>query len=897
MKKISFLSMTLIIAFNLGLRAIPLYYSGGTGSEGDPYQIASISDLITLSQTSSHWDKYFIQTADIDAASTIELNGGAGFSPIGLDYSNAFTGNYNGQDHSISNLYINRPAQSPVGLFGSTWGGGTIENLSVTNCNITGNDFVGALCGKPNGTISNCHSSGSVTGIGGTYGSAGGLLGYINSSAVINCSSSGTVSGQFHVGGLIGSSNSSPGVENCYSSCDVTGNSFTGGLIGNNYASTVSNCYSTGNVTRLSSSTASNVGGFCGYNDGDAISHCYSIGSVYYTDRTDPVDKGFLGSNSGGSYTSNFFDSEASNQTYDYAFHTNNTATPKSTAEMQTYTTFTGAGWDFIDETANGTDDTWGINPSENGGYPFLSWQGYTNAIPPVVTTQAASAISASTATGNGTITDLGTSNPTQHGVCWNTSGTPTISDSKTEDGAVSATGTFTSSITGLSAGTTYYVRAYATNSDGTSYGSEVSFTTSKLSQTITFGALATKTYGDADFDPGATASSELTVTYSSSDEDVASIISGKIHITGTGTCTINADQSGNETYNEAPRVSQSFTVNKKELTVTGASADNKVYDGNTNATISGASLVGVVSGDDVTIDVTTGSFADANVADGIAVTPALTMTGADAGNYTLTQPSGITANITAKELTVTAGDKSKVYGDANPAFTHTITGFVGSEDESVLATAPICSCTADETSDAGTYDITVAGGVDENYSFAYVKGTLTINKATQTITFDALDAVRDDAGTIELTATASSGLTVTYTSSDTDVATVSGSTVTILAAGTTTITASQDGSNNYEAAADVMQDLVVNSTVGITPAAAPEITIYPNPAHHILFIEAQDEGIQEIKVINMHGQMVLEKRCYSEKEHIELSGLPGGMYIIRIKSGDNTITKEIIKR
>ncbi|MBF0205236.1 MAG: hypothetical protein HQK67_13275, partial [Desulfamplus sp.] len=99
-------------------------------------------------------------------------------------------------------------------------------------------------------------------------------------------------------------------------------------------------------------------------------------------------------------------------------------------------------------------------------------------AVSPTVTTQAVSNIGENTATGNGNITNLGTTNPTQYGVCWNTSTNPTIANSKTAQEAAAATGAFTSSITGLSSSTTYYVRAYATNTAGTAYGDEVSFTT-----------------------------------------------------------------------------------------------------------------------------------------------------------------------------------------------------------------------------------------------------------------------------------------------------------------------------------------------------------------------------------------------------------------------------------
>ena len=100
---------------------------------------------------------------------------------------------------------------------------------------------------------------------------------------------------------------------------------------------------------------------------------------------------------------------------------------------------------------------------------------------PPSVSTQSVNNITSTIATGNGNITDFGSSNPTQYGIVWSTSTNPTIAlSTKTEQGNASAAGAFTSNITGLTAGTTYYVRAYAINSAGTSYGNEVIFTTLK---------------------------------------------------------------------------------------------------------------------------------------------------------------------------------------------------------------------------------------------------------------------------------------------------------------------------------------------------------------------------------------------------------------------------------
>lgn len=99
--------------------------------------------------------------------------------------------------------------------------------------------------------------------------------------------------------------------------------------------------------------------------------------------------------------------------------------------------------------------------------------------VPPVVTTAGISAITQTAATSGGNITGDGGAEVTGRGVCWNTSENPTVSNSKTSDGA--GIGTFTSNLTQLTPGTKYYVRAYATNEAGTGYGSQQSFNTSEI--------------------------------------------------------------------------------------------------------------------------------------------------------------------------------------------------------------------------------------------------------------------------------------------------------------------------------------------------------------------------------------------------------------------------------
>ena len=113
-------------------------------------------------------------------------------------------------------------------------------------------------------------------------------------------------------------------------------------------------------------------------------------------------------------------------------------------------------------------------------------------AVIPILTTTAVSAVTATSATSGGNITNDGGATVTARGVCWSTSQTPTVANNKSTDGT--AGGTFTSSITGLAPGTTYYIRAYATNSIGTAYGTQVTVTTTAVIPTLTTTAVSSIT-------------------------------------------------------------------------------------------------------------------------------------------------------------------------------------------------------------------------------------------------------------------------------------------------------------------------------------------------------------------------------------------------------------------
>lgn len=162
--------------------------------------------------------------------------------------------------------------------------------------------------------------------------------------------------------------------------------------------------------------------------------------------------------------------------------------------------------------------------------------------------------------------------------------------------------------------------------------------------QTITFDPLAPVTYGVAPFNLTATASSGLTVTYTSSDDTIASVSGNTVTVHNVGTVVITAQQAGDASYNAANDVGQSLLINPKELTILGADAQDKPYDGTTTATLTGT-LDGVISPDVVVLNLSA-NFDDANVGTDKPVTSNSTLTGADAGKYTLTQPTGLTADI-----------------------------------------------------------------------------------------------------------------------------------------------------------------------------------------------------------------------------------------------------------
>ncbi|HUN75287.1 MAG TPA: YDG domain-containing protein, partial [Steroidobacteraceae bacterium] len=187
-----------------------------------------------------------------------------------------------------------------------------------------------------------------------------------------------------------------------------------------------------------------------------------------------------------------------------------------------------------------------------------------------------------------------------------------------------------------------------------------------------------------------------------------------------------------------------SVVITPATLTVSGTTAAGKVYDGTTMAALSGATLAGVFSGDSVTLgNDTSGTFASANVGTHIAVTTAMTISGADAGNYTLTQPSGLNANITPYVLSLTGtrvydantdavaalfGTTGVLNGVNGETLTLSGTGTLSSKNVGTESFASLAGFTLTGNGSALASNYTLTGGTD---SVVITPATLTVSGTT----------------------------------------------------------------------------------------------------------------------------------------------------------------------
>src|SRR5882724_4297209 len=197
------------------------------------------------------------------------------------------------------------------------------------------------------------------------------------------------------------------------------------------------------------------------------------------------------------------------------------------------------------------------------------------------------------------------------------------------------------------------------------------------------------------------------------------------------GGISISGTDAGNYSANSATTT----TANISALAIIGSiTAANRVYDGTTTATITNRTLSGVISGDAVSYVGGTAAFADPNAGTGKTVTAAgLSLSGPDAGNYTVNSTATATANITPALLTIQADNKAKAYGQGIPTLIATYLGLVGGDLPASLSGTLLCSTTASALSpvSGSPYSITCSGQTSINYTVTYLPGSLAVTLAS----------------------------------------------------------------------------------------------------------------------------------------------------------------------
>ncbi|MFY7915661.1 MAG: filamentous hemagglutinin N-terminal domain-containing protein, partial [Rubrivivax sp.] len=306
--------------------------------------------------------------ADIDATATATWNFNgtnyAGFTALGSTAS-PFVGNFEGLGHRIDR--ISQPyGLNHTGLFGHIGPSGSVRNVGVTNIAVTKAGYgdnaylipVGAIAGNNQGKLWNVYSSGQLNNGGPDYNAFGGLVG-INSGVIENSQSSVVISSAnwgTDAGGVAGIHSGTISKSFATGALTASGRFVSlGGLVGKMNGGEVKDAYATGALTSsgFSGGTLNNVGGLIGTLNNGSVTNTYATGRISTANGA-----GLIYQRNGGTVVNSYWDKIATNR--------NGSAggTGLTTAQMQTASTFTSAGWSTSD---------WGFSPGVNNGYPLLS--------------------------------------------------------------------------------------------------------------------------------------------------------------------------------------------------------------------------------------------------------------------------------------------------------------------------------------------------------------------------------------------------------------------------------------------------------------------------------------------------------------------------------------------
>ena len=748
------------------------YFDSGLGTEASPWTLTNWQQLQNINTNATTLAGYFQLKADLDQNSqgyhslaSATANDGAGWKPLGDGSSGTddtrFTGTLKGQGHTIGDLVVNVTSPS-YSSYGTSWnyaglfgviGSASIAQLGLVNASVSASgasySFAGGLAGNVIGvgTISQSYvSGGSVSAFGGSINIAGGLVG----------SSSGSI-------------------HQSYANASVSARG--------------------GDQTR--------AGGLVGSNGGTVTQSYVSGGSVSAIDSPENRSGGLLGINSVAQIGSdNFWDSAVHEQGFGISYNgATFAAIKKSTAELKQASTF--AGWDISSnggentvwriyeghtgpllrsflKQATVTADTSGITGKTYDGTAASGNLNYTTNVPGAAldgtlsyATNSKNAATYSTADNSLTISKSLYSDQQGYDISYASTNTSLTIDkadlavsgisanNKTYDATnaatltgtagvaafgtdvVSVTGTGVGTFANKDAGTGKAVTVTGYSLTGIDAGNYNIVQPTGLTANISKADLAVSGISASDKTYDATTTATLTGTAS-----VAAFGGDVVAVTGTGAGTFADKNAGTSkavtvsgytlsgadagNYNIVQPTGLTAGISKADLAVSGISASDKTYDATTTATLTGTAGVAAFGSDVVAVTGTgAGTFADKNAGTGKAVTvTGYSLTGSDAGNYNIVQPTGLNADIDKAALTITADDASKIVGQRIALSGYTTSGLVGGDS---VTSVSLASAGEPASAAAGNYAIVASdaiGSALSNYDIQYEDGSLQVTAA-----------------------------------------------------------------------------------------------------------------------------------------------------------------------
>jgi hypothetical protein len=350
-------------------------------------------------------------------------------------------------------------------------------------------------------------------------------------------------------------------------------------------------------------------------------------------------------------------------------------------------------------------------------------------------------------------------------------------------------------------------------NSGGNNVSILLAKAPTRLPQTINFGPLANEVFGAAPFTVSATATSGLAVSFAPTTPGICSVSGATVTLGSVGTCTIQATQGGNATYAAATPVNQSFLITQGSQTITFGALSNQAF-GTAPFPVSATATSGLAVSFAPT---TTGVCSVSGATVTLVAVGTCTIQATQAGNTNWAPAAAVNQSfqVTQGSQTISFGPLSNQAFGAAP-FMVSATASSGLAVNFASITPGICRVSGATVTlvAVGACTIRATQPGNTNYAAAApVNQSFQVTQGSQTISFGSLPSQLLGAAPFTVSATASSGLTVHFTSRTPPVCTVSGTTVTLVAVGTCTITATQPGNADYAAATPVNQSFLVKES------------------------------------------------------------------------------------